>query len=154
VAGVILVQSPKASIKYPVNFSQHPIMASTSNRAGSASFNYTHLLVGFDGEIATLSHRPAITKVSDKFRLIAGLDRKPTNARLSFATFTDINKAIQALKKAASANLTEPTATDATPQAVTLEIAEKLIAAGISTMIEKPPGDPDRLYKLAQEASA
>jgi D-galactose 1-dehydrogenase len=127
-------------------------MASTSNRSGSASFNYTHLLVGFAGEISRLSHIPAINTVNDKFRLIAGLGRTPTDAQRSFATFIEINKAIRAIQMAAAAKNTVPTATVATPQSVTLDMAETLIDAGISTMIEKPPGDPDRLDCLAQKA--
>lgn len=65
---------------------------------------------------------------------------------------TDLKDAIKAVQEAARKSRTQASATVATPQVVTLQIAGQLIDAGIPTMVEKPAGSPERFDQPAAEA--
>lgn len=126
--------------------------SSASGSRNSSRLAFDHLLVGVFGEIATMAHRPAIEKV-DEFCLTVGCDvRAAKKGRHNFVAYTELDQAIEAVLKAARKSKEQASATVATPQAVTLQIAEMLIAAGIPTMVEKPPGNPVRLDRLANDA--
>lgn len=98
-----------------------------------------------------MAHRPAIDEVS-AFNLKVGNDVCVPTGRHDFTTFTEHDKAIKAVKEAARMSEDQASSTVATPQVVTLKVAEQLIDASIPTMIGKPSGSPERLDQLAAEA--